>query len=253
MKLVNLIPLKEIDFSSQKAFDKYNKVHKLRPSTKVNIAGKTTTAGQASQVKGTSVFGKKYDSNKIGDFLNKVSGGSGMAQTNDNGSIEYNMGDGDMPTYTLYIGDDEAEKGKIAVEILPTYDNDPSNLNIHKTFDNQSDAMKFAGQLAKKYKKELEMDDNDKKSSDSKLEPIIKNIADLTDRNDHNGAVMALAKMTGDKTYIEQMQKIQRYHELKGHMPQSLIKYRTAIMNNLLMQAKNQYGDKVAKQLHNAF
>ncbi len=149
MKLVNLIPLKEIDFSSQKAFDKYNKVHKLRPSTKVNIAGKTTTAGQASQVKGTSVFGKK--------------------------------------------------------------------------------------------------------SSDSKLEPIIKNIADLTDRNDHNGAVMALAKMTGDKTYIEQMQKIQRYHELKGHMPQSLIKYRTAIMNNLLMQAKNQYGDKVAKQLHNAF
>ena len=59
--------------------------------------------------------------------------------------------------------------------------------------------------------------------------------------------------MTGDKTYIEQMQKIQRYHELKGHMPQSLIKYRTAIMNNLLTQAKNQFGDKVAKQLHNAF
>jgi hypothetical protein len=152
MKLVNLIPLKEIDFSSQKAFDKYNKVHKLRPSTKVNIAGKTTTAGQASQVKGASVFGG---------------------------------------------------------------DNSKSNSN--------------------------------------KIEPIIKNIADLTDRNDHNGAVMALAKMTGDKTYIEQMQKIQRYHELKGHMPQSLIKYRTAIMNNLLMQAKNQYGDKVAKQLHNAF
>jgi len=151
MKLVSLLPLKEIDFPNQKAFQSYNKKHKLRPSTKVNIAGKQTTAGQAAKVKGTSVFG------------------------------------------------------------------------------------------------------GEPKSIDSKVEPVINNIKDLTDRNDHNGAVMALAKMTGDKTYIEQMQKIQRYHELKGHMPQSLIKYRTAIMNNLLTQAKNQFGDKVAKQLHNAF
>jgi hypothetical protein len=57
MKLVNLIPLQEIDFASQKGFDVYNKQHKLRPDTKVTIAGKTTTAGKAAQVKGTSVFG----------------------------------------------------------------------------------------------------------------------------------------------------------------------------------------------------
>ena len=59
MKLVNLIPLQEIDFPTQKAFDTYSKAHKLRPDTKVKIAGKNTTAGQASQVKGTSVFGNK--------------------------------------------------------------------------------------------------------------------------------------------------------------------------------------------------
>jgi hypothetical protein len=64
---------------------------------------------------------------------------------------------------------------------------------------------------------------------------------------------MALAKLTGDKSYIEQIQKIQRYQELKGHMPQSLIKYRTAIMNNLLTQVQSKYGNKVAQQLHNAF
>jgi len=57
MRLVNLIPLQEIDFASQGAFDTYNKAHKLRPDTKVKIAGKTTTAGQATKVKGTSVFG----------------------------------------------------------------------------------------------------------------------------------------------------------------------------------------------------
>jgi hypothetical protein len=69
MKLVDLIPLKEIDFSSQKAFDTYSKSHKLRPTTKVKIAGKTTTAGQASKVKGTSVFGD--DKEKQMDDIHK--------------------------------------------------------------------------------------------------------------------------------------------------------------------------------------
>ena len=61
MRLINLIPLQEIDFASQKGFDAYSKQHKLRPDTKVTIAGKTTTAGQASKVKGTSVFGVTKD------------------------------------------------------------------------------------------------------------------------------------------------------------------------------------------------
>ena len=71
MKLVDLIPLKEIDFSSQKAFDTYRKNHKLRPTTKVKIAGKTTTAGQASKVKGTSVFGKDVGSDEVDPKIKK--------------------------------------------------------------------------------------------------------------------------------------------------------------------------------------
>jgi hypothetical protein len=62
MKLINLIPLKEIDFRNQDQFDDYTKNHELRPDTKVTINGKVTTAGQAAKnsepVKGTSVFGK---------------------------------------------------------------------------------------------------------------------------------------------------------------------------------------------------
>jgi hypothetical protein len=49
------------------------------------------------------------------------------------------------------------------------------------------------------------------------------------------------------------MEKIQKYHNSKGHMPQSLIKYRSSILNNLLVHAKKKYGDKVAKQLHSSF
>ena len=38
---------KEIDFKDQKAFKKYDAKHKMRPTTKVTIGGKTTTAGDA--------------------------------------------------------------------------------------------------------------------------------------------------------------------------------------------------------------
>ena len=88
---------------------------------------------------------------------------------------------------------------------------------------------------------------------DNQLKATIKDIADLTDNNDHNGAVMALAKMMGDKSSTAEMEKIQKYHNLKGHMPQSLIKYRSSILNNLLVQAKKKYGNKFAKQLQNSF
>ena len=41
--------IKEIDFKDQAAFDAYNKKHKMRKSTKVNVAGKDTTAGDAEK------------------------------------------------------------------------------------------------------------------------------------------------------------------------------------------------------------
>ena len=270
MRLIDLTPLQEIDFPSQKAFDTYNKQHKLRPDTKVNIAGKNTTAGKAAQssapVKGTSVFGgdKKPDASfngtstlnkpkpkdlesSVENHLNKVSGGEGYAQKDDgSGAIVYNMGNGDMPTYTLYMGK-EGSKHRVSLE--PTYGNDPKKLQgkIDKSFDKVEDAIKFMGDVAMRYRKELEMDDSQNPQT------AIKNIADLTDNNDHNGAVMALAKMMNDKSSTAEMEKIQRYHELKGHMPQSLTKYRSSILNNLLVQAKKKYGDKVAKQLHSSF
>ena len=57
MRLINLMPLQEIDFPNQRAFDQYNKIHKLRPDTEVTVAGRKTTAGRAAKVGGTSVFG----------------------------------------------------------------------------------------------------------------------------------------------------------------------------------------------------
>ena len=68
--------IKEIDFKNQAAFDAYNKKHKMRKTTKVNVAGKETTAGDAEK-KGTK--GKKKEPmvrNAAGDMVpaNTVAG-----------------------------------------------------------------------------------------------------------------------------------------------------------------------------------
>ena len=222
MKLVNLVPLKEIDFTNQDQFDDYNKQHKLRPDTKVTVAGKVTTAGQAAQksepVKGSSVFGKdsggsvfgkdKGDtglgwgdetdrsvpsqlpkkaselnykhSNIVADIVNKEAGLDGYAQTDDNsGAIMYNGSNGDMPTYTLYFGgnDDYNKPDEFRVSLEPTYGNDPSKLQgkVDKSFKSAEDANTFMIAVAKKYKKELQMDDDTNEST--KLTSILsKNI-----------------------------------------------------------------------------
>jgi hypothetical protein len=187
MRLVDLMPLQEIDFPNQRAFDQYNKIHKLRPDTEVTVAGRKTTAGRAAlntkPVKGTSVFGgsntkKELNSREVGDYLNKIVGSNGLAQMNDNGAIEYNLGDGEYPNYTLYIGDDERHPGKHRVSIEVAHGNDPKKLQgkVDKSFDNQSDAMKFAGQVAKKYKTELEMDAYKKTKSKDDIHPRLKDL-----------------------------------------------------------------------------
>jgi hypothetical protein len=86
MKLVDLIPLKEIDFKNQDQFDDYQKQHSLRPDTKVTIAGKPTTAGQAAKnsepTKGASVFGKDSGASVFGKTGGASTKPDGMATVN---------------------------------------------------------------------------------------------------------------------------------------------------------------------------
>lgn len=103
--------------------------------------------------------------------VNDATGLNGYVDTDDNtDAIQYHGSNGAYPTYTLYFGgnDDYNKPDEFRVSLLPTYDNDPSNLGdgkIDKTFKSGDDAMKFMVAVAKKYKKELEMDDNANESS----------------------------------------------------------------------------------------
>jgi hypothetical protein len=85
---------------------------------------------------------------------------------------------GNAPTYTLYFGgnDDYGKPDEFRVSLLSTYGNDPANidsLGIDKSFKSAEDAKKFMIAVAKKYKKELQMDDDDTNES-TKITTMIK-------------------------------------------------------------------------------
>jgi hypothetical protein len=92
MRLIDLIPLQEIDFPSQGAFDRYNKQHKLRPDTKVVVAGRVTTAGRASQnsapVKGTSIFNKDAEKNAQSSLANDKESPFKVTYVDDKGNTQ---------------------------------------------------------------------------------------------------------------------------------------------------------------------
>ena len=136
------------------------------PVTKVGKEEPNTSSKLTSMLpKKASQLNYKH-SNIVADTVNKEAGLDGYAQTDDNsGAIMYNASKGETPTYTLYMGSnvDYGKPDEFRVSLEPTYGNDPSKLQgkIDKSFKSAEDANTFMIAVAKKYKKELQMDDED--------------------------------------------------------------------------------------------
>ena len=79
----------------------------------------------------------------------------------------------------------------------------------------------------------------------------IDQIAQLTDRNDHNGSVRMLAQMLGRKPEVKIMDHIKGIHKVEGSMSPSLIAYRTELMKRLLKLADRMFNN--AKEIDKAF
>ena len=69
----------------------------------------------------------------------------------------------------------------------------------------------------------------------------VKKIAQMTDRNDHNGSLMHLAKVLGDRKSGEALKGIMQTHKALGHMPKGLIDTRMEIFDDLMKQSKKKY------------
>jgi len=123
------------------------------------------------------------DGDTIADMLNKEVGLEGIADTMNssmdpnNNTIAYTASSGDEPTYTLYFGmnDDYGKPDEFRVSLEPTYGNDPAKLQgkHDKSFKSPKDAMTYMTALGKKYKKEMQMDDEDTNES-TKLTSMFK-------------------------------------------------------------------------------
>lgn len=74
-----------------------------------------------------------------------------------------------------------------------------------------------------------------------------------TERNDHNGSVLLLAKFLKEKKAIELMQNIIKMHNNFGHMPFQLIDLRTQVLNQLLQKFKNKYGQADYAAIYSSF
>ena len=71
----------------------------------------------------------------------------------------------------------------------------------------------------------------------------IKKIQKMTDRNDHTGSLMHLAKLLGDRKGLEALKGIMMTHKALGHMPDGLMRTRNQIYDNLMRQSSSKYSN----------
>jgi len=82
---------------------------------------------------------------------------------------------------------------------------------------------------------------------------VVAAIAAATDRNDHTGSVMLLAKALGDKKSVKLLEAIKLLHEHIGHIPDDLMMIRSHIGENLMGKAQKALSPEEYTQLARAF
>ena len=136
----------------------------------------------------------ELNSNHMGEFGDAMDAESGLSGTTDiddnSGAIVYYVGngEGDEPTYSIFIGsnDDYGKPEEFRVSLEPNYGNDPAGLSgkVDKTFKTAEEAKKFAAQVAKKYSKEMQMDDSEEYDTTSSKSEKSKPFSMDTDEKD---------------------------------------------------------------------
>lgn len=82
---------------------------------------------------------------------------------------------------------------------------------------------------------------------------LMDDIADLTDINDHNGSVMALAQFLKAGKSIKIMKAIKELHNIYGSMPSQLIELRSFELKELLKQVAQKYGEEMVVKVKEQF
>jgi hypothetical protein len=109
-------------------------------------------------------------------------------------------------------------------------------------------------------KKEVEkLDEAQHKHMIGKIKPkpsiisLAKKIRRQTDMNEHNLAILSLAKFLKDKKSIELMNNVIKMHNNYNYMPKDLINIRDTIYAQLMITLKHKYGQVDYKEIEHSF
>jgi hypothetical protein len=82
---------------------------------------------------------------------------------------------------------------------------------------------------------------------------LAKKIRKQTDMNEHNLAILSLAKFLKDKKSIELMNNVIKMHNNYNYMPKDLINIRDTIYAQLMITLKHKYGQVDYKEIEHSF
>ena len=95
-------------------------------------------------------------------------------------------------------------------------------------------------ELVEKAQDKFEQEMSEAKELDQK---IINKIGMATNVNDHNGAVILLAKSMREMKIVKMMELLKKMHKEMGHMTNDMIAIRTGMSDELMKKAKKQYSN----------
>ena len=81
----------------------------------------------------------------------------------------------------------------------------------------------------------------------------IREIARLTENNQHTEALILGAQMLEYKHLLKKLQLVGELHRLEGHMPTGLGKYRDTLYNHLMDYARDILPEAAFKAFHSAY
>jgi hypothetical protein len=91
------------------------------------------------------------------------------------------------------------------------------------------------------------------KYTEDQIEKVAKEIAELTDKNDHTYAARALAVFLKNKKAVKAYEGLDALNEYFGHSPQELIKLRSTITDSMLKDLKSKVSDEEYKKIYSSF
>ena len=169
-------------------------------------------------------------------------------------------------TEVFYLAEKKGSK-KIRVWVKPKSSREPEELGVFKDIKTaEASATQFVKLMGEDIEEGLNV--REKIIEQTRIDDMLKEvqflgekrtfpqagidqIAQLTDRNQHNDSVKMLAQMLGRKPEAKIMDHILAIHKIDGYMYPSLITYRTDVLKKLLKLADRMFNN--AKEIDKAF